>query len=339
MQKLDEVYRVSEKEELEKMRQLGKSPKEVLRRQQQMDSEDLDQVTREELLRDDDKIVLIKKGKGFERMEIDQQVKDAPDPRIHGAKIVFDSRLDEFSGLTKREDRLAEMARENPVYPKLTLKDKKEALFGKSEEVKEEEEEFARDTIRSTFKKRNDAEADEGAIEIEEERQRKVQEALINFKRVLVESGVPVGFCDYLLLQYNAHLSDPRISEKEVEGFLEYLKIHVQNIKFSPSQANPTLTKPSPSDPREYTLEELHNASKTYDTLTQVRKTIPKSHKNLQNYLVFTIEKTAADFTQKLTSACSKLYETDRYFKGINRLEQSFTDYISRPHEHRTVQG
>ena len=96
IQKLDYAYRVSEKEEIQKMRQLGKNPMEILEKKKQMEEEDDSGVIIEEqLLQGENKIIQVKKGKDFERVEVSSSLDDVPDPRIHGAKIIFDSRLDQ----------------------------------------------------------------------------------------------------------------------------------------------------------------------------------------------------------------------------------------------------
>lgn len=95
MQKLDVAYRVSEKEEIQKMRQLGKNPKEILERQQQVEDDDVDEIIKQELIQDQDRTVSVKHGKNFDRIEVSNSMDDVPDPRIHGAKIIFDSRMDD----------------------------------------------------------------------------------------------------------------------------------------------------------------------------------------------------------------------------------------------------
>ena len=162
----------------------------------------MDKIIKEELMRDEDHTIHLKKGQGFERVEVTQTMKDSPDPRVHGAKIIFDSRLDEFSSMNEKEKYLSELGSE-PHYPKLTLKDKKEALFGKNPA---RDEEFESEPSRSSFKRKRDAEADSGEEETHDESVRNLQQKLINFKRVLVEMGVPVEFCDNLLQKYQSYL-------------------------------------------------------------------------------------------------------------------------------------
>jgi hypothetical protein len=144
----------------------------------------VDQIIREELLKQDDTTISYQTGSGYERVEVDQKLADTPDPRIHGAKIIFDSRLDSFS---QKDDHLQNQLRQQS-YPKITLKDKKEALFGKSEP----KDEFDEEPSKIKFKK--STEADSGEQEAADERRRSLQQKLINFKRQLVEVDVPVEF-------------------------------------------------------------------------------------------------------------------------------------------------
>ena len=149
---------------------------------------DVDNIIKEELLRDEDKIISIQKGKNFDRMEITQQLDEVPDPRIHGAKIIFDSRLDEFSNSKDNARLINDLNKQS--YPKITLQDKKDALLGKSEE---EDEDFNEETSKISFKKK-DAEADTGEKETYAERIRNMQQRLINFKRELAELNIPIEF-------------------------------------------------------------------------------------------------------------------------------------------------
>jgi hypothetical protein len=157
----------------------------VYERQEKLQNvQDVDQIIREELLKQDDTTISYQTGSGFERVEVDQKLADTPDPRIHGAKIIFDSRLDSFS---QNDDHLQNQLRQQS-YPKITLKDKKEALFGKSES----KDEFDEEPSKIKFKK--STEADSGEQEAADERRRSLQQKLINFKRQLVEVDVPVEF-------------------------------------------------------------------------------------------------------------------------------------------------
>lgn len=94
MEKLDYAYRVSEKEEIQKMRQLGIKPNEILDKKD-AEEEDVEVVIEEQLLQGENKYIQVKKAKNFERVEVSSSLEEVPDPRIHGAKIIFDSRLDE----------------------------------------------------------------------------------------------------------------------------------------------------------------------------------------------------------------------------------------------------
>ena len=100
MEKLDEAYRVTEKEEIKKMRQLGKSPKDYLNKKygDQLEEEDIDQIIKQQFMSDQEgNKINVQEGKDFKRVEFSSKLEDAPDPRVHGAKVIFDSRLDKFS--------------------------------------------------------------------------------------------------------------------------------------------------------------------------------------------------------------------------------------------------
>jgi len=103
--KLDEMYRVSEKEEIEKYKRIGKTTKQFY--EDKLMREELETQKAEE--KSDDKMMKMKEilregkqgdikvketqGDGYSTIEIDHK-SDSPDPRVGGTKITFDSRLD-----------------------------------------------------------------------------------------------------------------------------------------------------------------------------------------------------------------------------------------------------
>ena len=87
---IDETYRISEKEEIMKLRTAGKSPRQAFMPKSATSQKDIT----EQLLNEDaeTKVRFIQSGKE-EQIRVDQKI-DAPDPRVHGATIIFDSRMD-----------------------------------------------------------------------------------------------------------------------------------------------------------------------------------------------------------------------------------------------------
>ncbi len=68
------------------------------------------------------------KGADYEQLQVSQggAVKGNTDPRVGGAKIIFDSRLDKFSTPQQARDYVRQKQQELPPY---TLDDKKQALI------------------------------------------------------------------------------------------------------------------------------------------------------------------------------------------------------------------
>lgn len=107
-EKLDKFYRYSEKKEIEKFNQLGKTTKEFyeqkemteqLESQKQIDEEkgvtSADIMKKKLLNREQDQNVMEVKqieGEGYSQLEFSQN-SDSPDPRVGGTKIIFDTRL------------------------------------------------------------------------------------------------------------------------------------------------------------------------------------------------------------------------------------------------------
>jgi hypothetical protein len=100
-QKLDDLYRVSEKEEIEKARRIGKSSKQFYSEKelkaendQQKSSEVEDKISKmKHKFEAGDVSVEETHGDGFSQIAISTKA-ESPDPRVGGTKIVFDSRLD-----------------------------------------------------------------------------------------------------------------------------------------------------------------------------------------------------------------------------------------------------
>mmetsp|Transcript_11349 Transcript_11349/g.19123 ORF Transcript_11349/g.19123 Transcript_11349/m.19123 type:complete len:236 (-) Transcript_11349:48-755(-) len=113
--RLDEIYGVSEKEEIERYRRAGKSTREYyemkqmreeLQKQKELEeaglvmkqaapgSEQLrNKLKKRPLVNKEELEISEIKGDGYEQLMISQNA-DSPDPRVGGTKIIFDSRLD-----------------------------------------------------------------------------------------------------------------------------------------------------------------------------------------------------------------------------------------------------
>lgn len=110
------MYRVSEKQELAKYKQIGKSAQDYyeesqsnkagvkgnsLRPTEESSTTKTDNglLIKRERVEDGQMEVSVIKGENFEQLQISQggAVSKIQDPRVGGAKIIFDSRLDKFS--------------------------------------------------------------------------------------------------------------------------------------------------------------------------------------------------------------------------------------------------
>ena len=113
---LDEMYRVSEKDELKKYIEIGKTPKQYYEEQEargvlKKQARDLNtqsgstpeeprksstQSLRETLMSKDEmgREISLVKGKDYEQVKVSQGAGSVPDPRIAGPSIYFDTRLD-----------------------------------------------------------------------------------------------------------------------------------------------------------------------------------------------------------------------------------------------------
>lgn len=115
-EELDKMYRVSEKQELAKYKQIGKSAQDYydesqsnkvggkvnsLRPTDESSASKTDNglLIKRERVEDGQMEVSVIKGENFEQLQISQggAVSAIQDPRVGGAKIIFDSRLDRFS--------------------------------------------------------------------------------------------------------------------------------------------------------------------------------------------------------------------------------------------------
>jgi hypothetical protein len=112
-EKLDNLYRISEKEEIEKYKKIGKSPRQYYDdkelRSELDDQKAIDKSTGGEQVRDEKlkKILQAKSSDGeisitrnssefYEQVEVGYK-SESPDPRVGGTKIIFDTRLDKIT--------------------------------------------------------------------------------------------------------------------------------------------------------------------------------------------------------------------------------------------------
>lgn len=238
------------------------------RQEELANGQNVDQIIKEELRKQDGTVISFEKGDNYERVEVEQKYRETPDPRIHGAKIIFDSRMDSFS---QNADDLQSQLRKQD-YPKITLKDKKEALFGKQEET----DEFNEEPSKIRFKK--STEADSGENEAAEERRRSIQQKLINFKRELAEDNVPIEFLDFVLRGYKETLITGDIAEKDFDNFLQFLKVQISKLKLKNKNEAP---KYMPLE--NYTIEYLSKASSSNADLSKARKELNPHFSSLKD--------------------------------------------------------
>ena len=145
-EELDKMYRITEKQELNKYKQIGKSAQDYYDESQQQKggkpsnalrpsseennarvSED-GKVVKRERIEDGQMEVSIIKGDNYEQVQVSQggAVSSIQDPRVGGAKIIFDSRLDKFSTAQQAKEHIKRKQEELPPY---TLDDKKQLLM------------------------------------------------------------------------------------------------------------------------------------------------------------------------------------------------------------------
>lgn len=111
-EQLDKMFRITEKEEIAKYQQIGKTAKDYYQQQMETAAEEggssegtgqpnegtaSGSVIEKQLATTEDgmKVQYIK-SEGYEQVSVTPTI-DNPDPRVGGSKIIFDSRLDKFS--------------------------------------------------------------------------------------------------------------------------------------------------------------------------------------------------------------------------------------------------
>ena len=105
--RLDEIYRVTEKEEIKQLQQIGQTAKQYYDRKDQImkkqehpdDGNDQNEIRKQLLKKDEDVEVNLLQGENFEQIAIQTQNQNYPDKRISGPKIVFDTRLDKIKSV------------------------------------------------------------------------------------------------------------------------------------------------------------------------------------------------------------------------------------------------
>lgn len=286
------------------------------------DTRDVDQVIRRELLKSGDRTVEIQKGKDYERIEVSQDLQEVPDPRILGTKIIFDSRLDQYSQSDDVQEKLSALGSQ-PHYPKLTLQDKKEALFGKKEIA--EIDEFGEEPSKPSFRKKNDAEADIGIAEIKDERIRLIQQKLINFKRILVGTGIPPDFCDYLILKFSKFIEDSETTDKQIEEFCKYLKENIKRLRFEATKESVLSSITNIAS-----VDLLCTISKNNENLERARKTLGPQHANMKEFVHHVIELGLEKLIKKLDSTLHRKFQTNIMHVKVNDLQRGLLEYEAK---------
>eukprot|EP00347_Sterkiella_histriomuscorum_P017368 403349651 len=147
MKEMDKTFRVTEKEEIEKYRQVGKTAEDYYQQREMRDKQDQDRANIYSGIQEQEqdngldsaekpRVISSEKtsdglqvsriaGNDYEQIQV-QQVGSTPDPRVLGPKIVFDTRLDKFSTPQESKDHIKQKQQELPPY---TLDDKKKLLI------------------------------------------------------------------------------------------------------------------------------------------------------------------------------------------------------------------
>ena len=118
-EELDKIYRISEKQEIAKYLEIGKTPREYYKEQEARGfaktpagSEDSEtkqsstQALKETLMQksEDGVEVSLIKGQNYEQVKVSQGTGAVPDPRVAGPSIYFDTRLDSVNDQSKQAD-------------------------------------------------------------------------------------------------------------------------------------------------------------------------------------------------------------------------------------------
>ena len=168
---LDDMYRVTEKEELKKYSEIGKTARQYygeqaargvakdsssggLATEKMSSTESL----REQLMNKDEKgmEVSLIKGQGYEQVKVSQGAGTVPDPRVAGPSIFFDSRLDNvkkdepydplIQAVGQRQKKLGSVNPDSePAYLRGSGSSRKPPGFGKDSEALYEPESYVTD--------------------------------------------------------------------------------------------------------------------------------------------------------------------------------------------------
>lgn len=281
-------------------------------------TEDVDQIIKQELLKEDDITIQYKTTKDYERVEVEHDINEAPDPRIHGAKIIFDSRLDKYARKDDMEERLNRLSRQ-PVF-------KRPSETKENPQFVEELDDFEEENRKFGFRKQSQAEADEGVQEAKEEAIRKVQQMIIGFKREMVGKGVEAGFLDFILEKFFDVLGDKIMTEKEVNNFLTFLKESIESIIGELMQIEDKVT------PIEmYTLKYLYNASKTKEDLQKIKDSLNPKFKNLSECVHYVIQSEISTLMNKFNNKFNNRYYPHQVLKQLMKMEEEFHNFIPVP--------
>lgn len=251
-------------------------------------------------------------------MEITQQLEEVPDPRILGTKIIFDSRLDEFSQL-KDKNRLVDNINQQS-QPRPTHREQKEDVGGKFDD-----DDFNDESSKISFKKK-DAEADSGEMETSYERIRNVQQSLINFKRELAKENIPIEFLDFILYNYQDHFTNESLTSEEIDEFFKFLKAHIQNLKFEV-----TLPKPFLKSEEEYDLKYMLKSSESKEAYQSAMEELNPKFVDLKEPALKVIENSLWDLYEDLNKkSVNPKYQVYGMHKGLNILENNYREYVMK---------
>jgi hypothetical protein len=82
-----------------------------------------------------------------------------------------------------------------------------------------------------------------------------------------------------VLREYRDVLKKRDMSDADIDNFLQFLKIHISNLKFEPKEVEAPVYRPI----HEYDVKYLSNASKTNKNLEKARKELNPQFSSLQS--------------------------------------------------------
>ena len=202
---------------------------------------------------------------------------------------------------------------EYPDYPMITSEDKKQALL---EAISHKEE-------IPSFRKKRQAESDDGTEINKEEKLRQIHQAFINFKKLMIKKGVPTNYINYIFEKFKERLVNNKMNEEEINQFFMYLATHIPKVKFV-NKLHKTEKKSKPIE--EYTLDYLCESVKSKDALNLAKSELNSEFKDFKDWIIKTIEKEFAFLQSRIDNTKTKNYESVILTQTLNKINN---EYIS----------